>query len=123
MNRLNRRLLTILGLGWLAYALSGLVLNLVLAAPTTTILIERSYCSDSQWQTLVQQYETLYQQHEQKRLSIDQVILFSDLGQDVQTTPLTPDQLWETTRYGRANPQRRQALQTQYPDAELLTCS
>ena len=121
MRHPNRRLLSILGLGWLAFAGLGWGLRQGLT-PTITVIIDRSYCAPAQWQTLATEYTTLHEQYTQKRLNIDQVIYVSDLGQVVAEEIPTPDEVRALNTFGLFNEtQMNQALQAQ-PKAEVLSC-
>jgi hypothetical protein len=122
MSKLNRHLLRTLGLGWLGFLVVGLVISQVFATPTVVVLIDRSYCPPAQWQQLVQNYEELYRQHQQQQLQIQQVVLFSDLGQDVLSSPPAPEVIRDVSRYGRSNPQRSEKMRSSYPKAQLLAC-
>lgn len=123
MNRLNRKLFKTLGLGWLALAIAGLLINLLMPAPALAVLIDRSYCPPEAWAQVVQQYDKLYQQHQQGSLKIQEVILFSDLGEEVLSPAPTRDDLQKVSTYGRPNPARRSQLQAKHPNATLLSCS
>lgn len=123
MTRLNRSLLTIVGLGWLSFIIFGLIIQTVFAAPNIIILVDRSYCPPQQWQEVVQTYQTSYQKHQQKRLKIEKVILFSYLGEEVLLTLPTPDELLAIKTYGRSTPQRQEQLKQNYPKSQILKCS
>src|SRR3712207_937750 len=103
MTKLNRHLLRTLGLGWLGFLVVGLAIGWVFAAPTVVVLVDRSYCAPAQWQQVVHSYEQLYRQHQQQQLQIQQVVLFSDLGQDVLSPPPAPEVIRDVSRYGRSN--------------------
>ncbi len=121
MNSLNRALVTIVGLGWLSFLGVGWGIR-TWATPSVVVLVERSYCPPDQWQPLVNAYADLYQQHQQKRIQIDDVILFSSLGQESLAPIPTPNQLQDQTTYGPPAAQTADALRRQYPQAELLNC-
>ena len=122
MNRLNRYLLTILGLGWLSFLIAGIVINQVFAAPNLVLLIDRSYCPAPKWQQVVQDYTKFYRQHQQQRLKLEKVVLFSDLSEDVLSTPPTPKELGDLRTYGRSNLQRQVKLKQAHPQAKVLGC-
>lgn len=44
MNKLNRKLVTTLGLGWLGFAIVGGAIAFALPPTQITILIDRSFC-------------------------------------------------------------------------------
>ena len=122
MNRLNRYLLTILGLGWLSFLIVGIVINQVFAAPNFVLLIDRSYCPAPKWQYVVQDYTQFYRQHQQQRLKLEKVVLFSDLSEDILSTPPTPEELGDLRTYGRSNLQRQAKLKQTHPKAKVLSC-
>ncbi len=122
MNSLNLRLIKTLGLGWLAYGLSGMAISVALAAPTVTLLVDRSYCPDAEWQRVMARYQALYDDYSDKTLNIKTVVLFSELGEEALTVPPLPDELDDIPRYGQSTPQRQQQIKASYPNAELLSC-
>ena len=122
-NALNRSLLRIVGIGWAALAIAALTFRFVLAAPSVVLLVDRSYCDPADWQAVAAEYEALYQQDQQGQIAIESVIFFSDLGQDVTETPPTPETVATMIPYGRTNSERLQTLQTNYPEARLLSCN
>ena len=116
------RLLLTLGLGWVAFAGLGLGLRQGLARPTVTVIIDRSYCAPAQWQPIAANYATLYEQHRQGRLRIDQVIYVSDLGPVVADAIPTPEEVNALNTFGRFNAtEMDQAIQTQ-PSATVFSC-
>ncbi|MBF2034388.1 MAG: hypothetical protein IGR92_02650 [Leptolyngbyaceae cyanobacterium T60_A2020_046] len=121
-NQLNRSLLTIVGLGWVAFAIAAFIIRAVFAAPVVTVLVDRSYCEPGQWQQVAEDYAALYERDRQGEIVLDAVVLFSDLGTEVIDEPPTPDTIRTLQTYGRPNPQRRSELAAEYPDAQLLTC-
>jgi hypothetical protein len=123
LNRtLWRTLWRTLGLGWLGFLLMGLAIAWLFASPTVVVLVDRSYCTPAQWQQVVYSYEQLYHQHQQQSLQIKQVVLFSDLGQEVLSGPPVPEVIRAVRTYGRSNPLRSERMQTAYPKSQLLTC-
>lgn len=123
MGNPNRRLISILGLGWLAFLGAGLGLKQVLSGPAVTVVIDRSYCDPTAWQQqIVTPYANLYDQNQQNRLSIDRVIYFSDLGMETATELPTPDDISRLSTYGRFNPDQLQQAKTTYPEATVLSC-
>lgn len=117
------KLIKVLGLGWLAMAIAGFAIQLLVPMPTLAVLVDRSYCPPEQWGQLVQQYDDLYRQHQQGQIKIEQVIAFSDLGQETLSPLPTPAAVQELSRYGRPSMERRSQLTQQYPNAPLLGCS
>ncbi|NER81028.1 MAG: hypothetical protein F6K42_15965 [Leptolyngbya sp. SIO1D8] len=121
-NRLNRALIQIVGLGWLAFAISALVIRTVFAAPDMTLLVDRSYCEPTQWATVADEYEKLYQQSQQGDLHLKEVIFFSDLGEEKVDTPPTPTTFRALKTYGKSSQDRQAALEATYPKARILQC-
>lgn len=117
------RLLKTIGLSWLAFLMAGLLIRWAFPPPALSVLIDRSYCPSPQWQPVAQQYASLYQQHQHKQLRIQQVVLFSDLAEDVRSAPLQPEEVQQLKTYGRSNLQRQEALKQKYDRHVLLTCS
>ena len=122
MTRLNQSLLRLLGLSWLCFLVAGLVIRLVFATPNLVVLVDRSYCPLNQWQQVTQTYQTLYRQHQQQRLHLQTIILFSNLGQEALSPPPAPAVIQNLSTYGRPDPQRQAELQKAYPKAQLLSC-
>jgi hypothetical protein len=122
MYKLNRQMLKLLGLGWLGFLVAGITISLIFPIPTLTVLIDRSYCeAPSRWNQLVATYTNLYHQHQQKTLQLREVILFSDLGQEVISPP-APEVIENLKTYGRHNSQRQSELIKNYPQSRLLSC-
>lgn len=119
----HRDLLQIVGAGWLAFLVAGWLLSRFLAAPAIAVLIDQSYCPPTQWQQVAQIYNDLYQQHQQQALTIEQVIVFSDLGEETLTPLPKPEAVRTLRTYGRPDPERQKALQAAYANARLLSCS
>ena len=123
MRNPNQRLILILGLGWLAFTALGLGLRQLLASPRVTVVIDRSYCAPAQWQQRVSdRYAALYEQQEQRQITIDQVIYVSDLGQEVANAVPSPQDVQALSTYGRPNPTQMQQATQDNPDATVLTC-
>jgi hypothetical protein len=122
MGNLNQRLITILGVGWLAFGGLGFGLRQALSGPRITVVIDRSYCDPSQWQRLTAAYTSLYEQQQQQQLTIDQVIYVNDLGQEVATTVPSPDEVSRLGTFGRFSTDRLQGVEEAYPGARVLVC-
>jgi hypothetical protein len=122
MNKLNRKLLTTLGLGWLGFGIVGGAIAFALPPTQITVLIDRSFCPQDQWQALARSYDEIYQQHQNRDLQIKQVITFSDIGQEVLSTIPSPDAVRSLNTYGRSNQERQKQLLSTYPQAKLLSC-
>jgi hypothetical protein len=121
--RLNRSLVRIVGLGWLAFAIATITIRVVFAAPDVTLLIDRSYCEPAQWQLVVDQYADFYQQHQRGQINLETVILFSDLGEETADPLPSPTELQNLQTYGKSSPDRQAALEAQFPNARLLQCA
>jgi hypothetical protein len=122
MNKLNRKLITTLGLGWLGFGIVGSAIAFALPPTQITVLIDRSFCPQDQWQAIASAYNDLYQQHQNRDLQIKEVITFSDIGQEVLSEIPTPDAVRSLNTYGRSNQERLKQLQSTYPQAKLLSC-
>jgi hypothetical protein len=119
---MNGRLLRTLGLGWLAFMLSGAAIALFFPVTATILLIDRSYCAPAQWHQVTSTYDQLYQQHQRQALRIEQVVLFSDLGAETLPELPTPAEIAGTRTYGLPAERTLQDLQRQYPQAQVLSC-
>ncbi|MBW4644855.1 MAG: hypothetical protein KME23_18000 [Goleter apudmare HA4340-LM2] len=117
-----KQLFKTLGLSWLAFLITGVLISWFFAIPTITVLIDRSYCPPTEWQQVVQNYAQIYQQHQQRRLHLQSVILFSSLGEEQLSIPPLPEVLQKSSTYGRSQQQRQLQLQKAYPQAQLLQC-
>ncbi|BAZ88831.1 hypothetical protein NIES932_02960 [Raphidiopsis curvata NIES-932] len=119
---LNHRLITIVLTGWISLLVSGLVL--VLATPSTTVIIDRSYCPSDQWQTqVVIPYRDLYQKHQDKRLKIESITLLSDLGQESSKTIPTPEEIAILNTYGKLSSDRQKSLEKLSRTVKVLSCT
>lgn len=119
---LNTLLLKTLGLSWLTFLIAGLLINFLFAIPTLAVLIDRSYCSPSQWQQVSQTYTNLYHQHQSSQVRLQPVVLFSDLGQEILASPPLPETIQALSTYGHPDMQRQAELQKTYPKTQLLSC-
>ncbi|MFM7560214.1 hypothetical protein [Cylindrospermopsis raciborskii] len=118
---LNHRLITIVLTGWISLFVSGLVL--VLATPSITVIIDRSYCPSDQWQTqVVIPYRDLYQKHQDKQLKIESITLLSDLGQESSKKIPTPEEIAILNTYGKLSSDRQKSLKKLSQKAKLLRC-
>ncbi|OYQ67323.1 hypothetical protein B9G53_01590 [Pseudanabaena sp. SR411] len=122
MNKLNRKVVTTLGLGWLGFGLVGGAIAFGLPPMQITVLIDRSFCPQDKWQAIASTYNDLYQQHQNRDLQIKEVILFNDLGQEVLSGLPSPDSVRSLNTYGRSNQERQKQLLSTYPQAKLLSC-
>lgn len=119
---LNIKLFKTLGFAGLAFLVTGLIINLFFAIPTMTLLIDRSYCPNNQWQQVTQAYTDLYDQHQRGKLRLQRVILFSSLDQEILNSPPLPETVAALSTYGRSNHQRQIKLQETYPNFRFLGC-
>lgn len=119
---LNRRLLTIIGIGWLSFLITGLIIVNVFAASEITLLIDRSYCPPNQWQKVVENYRDFYIQNQEKKIKITEVILFSDLAEETLNPLPTPEQISQINTYGKPNPDRQKELQNKSISGKILSC-
>lgn len=120
-NRLNQALMKIVGLGWAAFAIAAIAIKTVFAAPDIVLLVDRSYCEPTQWATVADEYARLYQQDQRGQINLEQVILFSDLGEET-TPPPSPEAFRTLQTYGKSSGDRQAALAAAHPDARLLQC-
>lgn len=123
MRNPTRRLVTILGLGWVAFLGLGLGLRQALSGTAVTVVIDRSFCSAAQWQSVAETYADLYEQQQQRQLVIDQVIYVSDLGQEVAATIPSPGEVSALSTYGRFNAAQMEQVTAAHPGATVLSCA
>jgi hypothetical protein len=109
-----------LGITCLTFCIAALIIHIGFTPSKLTLLIDRSYCPPSQWQSVVAQYEQIYRQP--REVPIQSVLLFSDLGVEVRSTPPPPDEIASLSTYGRANPEQQKQLQQHHQNSRLLTC-
>lgn len=118
----TKRLLSTLGLGWLAFAGLGLGLRYAVQVPTITVIIDQSYCPPARWQTaVVQPYSDLYNKSQTNQRQIAQVVVVTDIDQTTLTTIPTPDELGNP--FGQApSPETLTKLQQQFSETVVLKC-
>ena len=119
---LNRRLITIVGIGWLSFLITGLIVVNVFATSEITLLIDRSYCPPNQWQKVVETYGNFYKRNQEKQIKINSVILFSDLGEETLNPLPTPEEISQINTYGKSNPNRQKELQNKSISGKILSC-
>lgn len=122
MGNPNQRLMTILGVGWLAFVGLGFGLRQALSGPRITVVIDRSYCDPSQWQQVTAAYTSLYEQQQQQQLTIAQVVYVNDLGQEVATSLPSPADISRLGTFGRFSAEQLQQAREAYPEARVLVC-
>ncbi len=118
----TKRLISTLGLGWLAFAGLGLGLRYAVQVPEVTVIIDQSYCPPAQWQAaVIQPYTDLHQQSQANQRKIVQVVVVTGIDQTTLTTVPTPDELGNP--FGQApSPETLAELQQQFSEAVLLKC-
>ncbi|WP_427158881.1 hypothetical protein ACQFX9_23405 [Aliinostoc sp. HNIBRCY26] len=120
---IKTQLLKTLGISWLAFLITGLLISWLFAIPSVTLLIDRSYCPTAEWQQVAQSYTEIYQQYQQRRLQVKSVILFSSLGEDKLSIPPKPEAIKQLQTYGQSQLQKQLQLQKIYPQARVLQCA
>ncbi|MGD1857795.1 MAG: hypothetical protein ACFB2W_26465 [Leptolyngbyaceae cyanobacterium] len=118
----TKRLLSTLGMGWLAFGGLGLGLRYAVQVPEVTVIIDQSYCPPAQWQTaVVQPYSDLYAKSQSNQRQITQVVVVTGIDQTTLATIPTPDELGQP--FGQApNPETLTQLQQQFSDTVVLKC-
>ena len=104
------------------FLMTGLLISWLFAIPALTVLIDRSYCPPDQWQQISQTYTDLYHQHQRRQVNLQTTVLFSNLGQEVFSSPPQPEAIQTLSTYGHFDLQRQAELQKTYPKAQLLGC-
>ncbi|MEO0458671.1 MAG: hypothetical protein AAF152_19120 [Cyanobacteria bacterium P01_A01_bin.114] len=115
-------LIRILGLGWLAYLLVGFGLSQASGGAKIQIVIDRSYCAPNDWQQVANEYAQLYQQHQQKQITLESVTLVNDLGEEVRDTPPSAEEIAGLNTFGLPGRDRINAIVQASPDAQVLSC-
>jgi hypothetical protein len=122
MRKRDRMLFKNLGIIWLIFLITGIVISIGFPVPKVTLLIDRSHCPADSWQKIVAEYTQIYgQQH--REIEIRTVVLFSDLGVETRSQPPAPAEIAALSTYGTISPQRQQEIQTRYQNSRLLSCS
>lgn len=118
----TKRLLSTLGLGWLAFGGLGLGLRYAVQVPQVTVIIDQSYCPPAQWETaVVRPYSDLYAKSQANQRQIDQVVVVTDIDQTTLATIPAPDDLGKP--FGQApSPETLTELQQQFSDTVVLKC-
>lgn len=119
---IKNRLWVTLGMSWLGFAIAGIFISWISPIPSLTILIDRSYCPQNQWSQVAQNYTDLYRQHQRRQVSIQTVVLFSSLGEEILLTPPSPTTVLALSTYGQVDSQRQADLQEKYPTTRILGC-
>lgn len=118
----TKRLLSTLGLGWLAFGGLGFGLRYAVQVPQVTVIIDQSYCPPVQWETaVVQPYSDLYEKSQANQRKIDQVVVVTDIDQTTLATIPAPEELGNP--FGQApSPETLTELQQQFSDTVVLKC-
>jgi hypothetical protein len=124
MNRsLSLAFWRLLLLGSLGYLGVAVLITVFFPRPSLTLLIDRGYCPSQQWQALGDRYDELYRQQRWGQIRLQQIVLFSSLGEEVQNQALSPQQFRDLRTYGRSAGDRARDLQRRYPQSVLLRCA
>lgn len=118
----TKRLISTLGLGWLAFAGLGLGLRYAVQVPEVTVIIDQSYCPPEQWQAaVVEPYTDLYQQGQANQRKIVQVVVVTGIDQTTLTVVPAPAELGNP--FGQApSAEALTELQQQFSESVLLKC-
>lgn len=123
MKRPTQRLITTLGLGWLAFLGLGLGLRQALSGPSVVVIIDHSFCPAPDWSRVTQTYGDLYQQNQNRQITIERVILVSGLGEaEILESPPNPETISNLRTFGESNATAIADVTNQYPEARVLTC-
>jgi hypothetical protein len=120
---LNRSLLQILGLGWLSFLGAGVVISWLFPLTQLTVLVDRSRCDPLGWQALSDRYADLYKAHERNRVQLLQVVIVSELGEEIRETPPTPQEFRAIETVGAPEAERLSRIKAGFSNVELLACS
>lgn len=120
---LNRSLLQIIGLGWLGFLLSGIVIGRLFAVTKVTVLVDRAKCDRQAWRQVSDRYAELFKDHERKRIQLSQMVLISNLGEEVREVVPTPAEFQAIETYGEPSTERLRQLQAGFTKVEVLTCN
>jgi len=123
VNSLNRKLLSIVLVGGVAYGLLGLGLDQIQPDLQVELVIDRSYCAPERWQAVVERYQTLYQQHQRKQLTIASVTLVNGLGQEALETLPTTAEVAGLSTFGMAEQAALEAIAQANPTTTVLSCN
>ena len=118
----TKRLISTLGLGWLAFTGLGLGIRYAIQVPEVTVIIDQSYCPPAQWQiAVIEPYTDLYQKSQANQRKIAQIIVVTDIDQTTLTTIPNPDELGNP--FGQApSPETLTDLQQQFSETVVLKC-
>jgi hypothetical protein len=122
MRKRDRILFKNLGIIWLMFLITGIVISIGFPIPKVALLIDRSHCPADSWQKVVAEYTQIYgQQH--REIEISTVVLFSDLGVETRSQPPAPSEIAALSTYGSIDSRHQQEIQNRYPNSRLLGCS
>lgn len=123
MRRPAARPLPLIALAWLAQLLLGVLMAQLQPIPIRPLVIERSSCSQAQWQQLVEQhYRDLRGQHQLGQRRWQPVVIFSVLAEERHPAPPDPAALLRIVGVGDRDPRQVQQLRQRYPTALWLSC-
>ena len=118
----RKRLLKTMAFSSLAFLTTGFAIQRYAAPPALTVVIDRSYCPSTQWQTLSDSYTQLYQRHQRKQVTITSVTLVSDLSQTTLKSPPTPSEIRVLKTYGKPSAQTASTGPPSNAAARFLSC-
>ncbi|MDJ0706772.1 MAG: hypothetical protein QNJ46_26165 [Leptolyngbyaceae cyanobacterium MO_188.B28] len=116
------QLIRILGLGWLAYLLVGLGLSLGGRVAKIQVVIDRGYCSPTDWGQVANDYAQLYQQHRRNKIVIESVTLVNNLGEEVLSPPPTAAEIAALKTFGLSGRDRIDDILQLNPEAKVFGC-
>jgi hypothetical protein len=109
-------------LGWLGFLLTGIVITRLFAISKVTVLVDRAKCDRQTWRQVSDRYAELFKDHERKRIQLSQMVLISDLGEEVREVVPTPAEFQVLETYGEPSTERLRQLQAGFSEVEVLTC-
>jgi hypothetical protein len=119
---LNYSLLRILGLGWLSFLLAGIVIARFFSLTQLTVLVDRSKCDRQGWREVSDRYADLYKAHERKRIKLSQVVIVSELGEEIRKPAPTPQEFQAIETIGAPDTERFSRIRAGFAEVEVLAC-
>lgn len=119
----TERLISTLGIGWLAFGGLGVGLRYAVPVPEVTVIIDQSYCPPDQWQAaVVHPYGALYKKNTARQQTIRQVVVVTNIEHTSLVTIPPPDELGQP--FGQVpSPETITSLQQQFSKTVLLRCN
>jgi len=111
-----------LATGWIGHLILCVVLMLLAPIKERPLLIERNACSKAQWDELISQYQSLYQQNRFGQQHFRPVIQYSVMGEILSNHPPNPQELNTSATIGERDEEQIQHLKRRYPTALWLSC-